>query len=179
MTGLAPYIAAGFAAALAVTSLEFSLAGTSSGTGALGSQEAFSSVNSLHAPATVSRKGDLLKSRSATEQTETVSTIELVGLRDATIVLVRDAGGQVLYRSDPMNGVTVVSKGVVLPQVTIRETDQASPRNEPAEAVRPPVALPEGCDPAVSSITAVSASKFGVRCLTAREQDVKVAGLFD
>jgi hypothetical protein len=178
MTGLAPYIAAGFAAALAVTSLEFSLAGTSSGTGAPGSQ-AFSSVNSLHAPATVSRKGDLLKSHPAAEQTGTVSTIELVGLRDATVVLVRDAGGQVLYRSDPMNGVTVVSKGVVLPHVTIRETDQDSPRNEPAEAVQPPVALPEGCDPAVSSITAVSASKFGVRCLTAREQDVKVAGLFD
>jgi hypothetical protein len=178
MTGLAPYIAAGFAAALAVTSLEFSLAGTSSGTGALRAQ-AFSSVNSPHAPATVSRKGDLLRSRPAGAQTETVSTIELVGARDATIVLFRDAGGQVLYRSDPMSGVTVVSKGVVLPQVTIRESDQDSPRNEPAEAVRQPVALPEGCDPAVSSIAAVSASDFGVRCLTAREDKVKVAALFD
>jgi hypothetical protein len=173
MSGLAPYIAAGFAAALAVTTLEFSLAGSALEPGLLAAQSASSSsVGS-------SLKGDRLTLRSVGDQTRTVSTVELVGLREVTTVLLRDAVGQVLYRSDPMSGVTVVSKGIVLPQITIREVDQNSPRVEPAESVRQPGALPEGCSPAVSSMTAVSASDFGVRCITARDQGVKVAGLFD
>jgi hypothetical protein len=174
MKGLAPYIAAGFAAALAVTSLEFSLAGSSQGTSSLGSPR-----NLPHSSAAASAKGDLLEVRPAAAATQKVSTVELVGLHDATIVLLRDATGQVLYRSDPMSGITVVSKGVVLPQVTIREIDQAWPREEPAESVRQPSALPEVCDPAVGPLAAASASDFGVRCLTAREDEVKVAVLFD
>lgn len=177
MNGLAPYIAAGFAAALAVTSMEFSLSTPQAGI--LGSQAASALENSAHASTLPARKGDLLKSRPVGDQAQTASTVKLVGLRDVTIVLLRDPTGQVLYRSDPVSGVTVVSKGVVLPQLTIRETDQASPRDGQAESVRRPGTLPEGCDPAVSSLEAVSAADFGVRCLTARETDVKLAGLFD
>ena len=76
-------------------------------------------------------------------------------------------------------GVTVVSRGVVLPQVTIRESDRASPRTEPAESDGQPSALPEGCDPAVSALATAPGSEFGVRCLTAREESVKLAGLFN
>ena len=174
MNGLAPYIAAGFAAALAVTSLDFTLAGSSAVTNLPGS-----SADLPHSSATDSGKGDLLKPRPAGGQTQTVSTVELVGLHDSTIVMLRDAAGQILYRSDPTSGVTVVSKGVVLPQVMIRESDRASPRTEAAESDRQPHVLPPGCDPAVSALGTGSGSDFGVRCLTAREESVKLAGLFN
>ena len=101
MNGLAPYIAAGFVAALAVTSLDFGLAGASAVTTVSGS-----SFDLPHSSAPGSGKGDLLESRLAGGPTQTVSTVELVGLRDATIVMLRDAAGQALYRSDPMSGVT-------------------------------------------------------------------------
>lgn len=172
MTTLAPYIAAGFAAALAATSMEFSLAGSSPGM--LGA-----AANLPHSSAVTSGKGDLLKVRPAAATNQKVSTVELVGLNDAPTVLLRDAAGRVLFSSDPMSGLTVVSKGVVVPQVTIRETDRALPRKEPAESGRQPGALPEGCDPAAGHLAAASASDFGVRCLTAREESMKVARLFD
>jgi hypothetical protein len=175
MNGLAPYIAAGFAAALALTSLEFD---ASSGPGFAGSQAVMSSASSPHASATDSRKGDLLKPRPAGEQAQTVATVELVGLQNATIVF-RNAGGRVLYRSDPTTAVTVVSKGVVVPQVTIREADQASPRNVPAESVQQPSMVPEGCDTGLSLLAGTFAPRTGLRCVTEREETVKVAGLFD
>jgi hypothetical protein len=177
MRGLAPYVATGFAAALAVATLEFSVAGSVLQNGSLVAQPA-SSLENPARPSAGSVKGDRLTPRSDSDHARTVSTVELVGLRDVTTVLLRDAVGQVLYRSDPMSGVTVVTKGVVLPQITIREVDQNPPRVEPAETARQPDALPEGCTPAVSTIARVSASGFGVRCLTAREAGVKVAGLF-
>jgi hypothetical protein len=174
MNGLAPYIAAGFAAALVVTSLEFSLADSISGPSLSGSQAIASAKHSPSASAIVARKGDLLKPRPAGELAQTVSTVELVGLRNASIVL-RDNGGRVLYRSDPMAAVTVVSKGVIVPQVTMREADQASHRPAPAESARPPNVVPEGCDSGLSPL----AGRFGpdtrLRCVTRREQKVKVA----
>ena len=96
MNGLAPYIAAGFVAALTVTSLDFGLAGASAVTTVSGSL-----VDLPHSSASGSGKGDLL--RPAGGPTLTVSTVELVGLRDATIVMLRDAAGQA--RSDPTSGV--------------------------------------------------------------------------
>jgi len=79
MNGLAPYIAVGLAAALAVTSLEFSLADSGSESSFSGSQAALISADSPAASATTSGKGDLLKPRPAGEQTQTVSMVELVG----------------------------------------------------------------------------------------------------
>jgi hypothetical protein len=99
MNGLAPYIAAGFVAALAVTSSDFGLAGANAVTTVPGS-----SLDLPPSSATGSGKGDLLAPRPAGGQT--VSMVELVGLRDATIVMLRDAAGQALYRSDPTSGVT-------------------------------------------------------------------------
>jgi hypothetical protein len=87
MNGLAPYIAAGFVAALAVTSLDFGLAGASAVTTAPGS-----SFDLPHSSAFGSGKGDLL--RPAGGPSQTVGTVELVALRDATIVMLRDAPGQ-------------------------------------------------------------------------------------
>jgi hypothetical protein len=101
VNGLAPYIAAGFVAALAVTSLDFGLAG-SNGVTTVPS----SSVDLPHSSATNSGKGDLLNPRQSGGRLQTVPTIELVGLRDATIAMLRDAAGQARYRSDPTSGVT-------------------------------------------------------------------------
>jgi hypothetical protein len=101
VNGLAPYIAAGFVAALAVTSLDFSLVGSNVVT-IVPSR----SVDLQHSSATNSGKGDLLNPRQSGGRMQTVPTIELVGLRNATIAMLRDAAGQVRYRSDPTSGVT-------------------------------------------------------------------------
>jgi hypothetical protein len=101
--------------------------------------------------------------------------VEILGLRDVTIVLHRDPAGQVLYRSDPTSGVSVVSKSVVSP-----DSPSGRPiKLRPATTVRQPGALPEGCDPAVSSLEADPTSDFGMRCLTSREENVNFAQLFD
>jgi hypothetical protein len=164
MKRLSAYIATGFAAALAVS--------------LWGSEAVLSSANLPAASTTVARKGDALKPRAPIAQTQKVSTVELVGVQDVTVVL-RSADGRVLYRNDQANSLTVVSKGVVLPQVTIREGAQGSDPGASPAAVRPPHELPEGCDPAFSSLAPMSASRIGMRCIALRDEPVRVAALLD
>ncbi len=102
MNGLGPYIAAGFVAALAVTSLDFGLAGSNVVT-----TVPSSSVDLPHSSAANSGKGDLLNPRQSGGRMQTVSKVELVGLHDATIVMLRDATGQALYWSDPTSDVAM------------------------------------------------------------------------
>src|SRR5215469_12101870 len=76
-----------------------------------------------------------------------VVTVEVVGVQDAAIVY-RDRDGRVLFQTDPLANVTVISKGFVLPQVTVREM----PRSTPAPILIPhnleaAPAIPIGCDP--------------------------------
>jgi len=95
-----------------------------------------------------------------------VVTIEVVGVQDAAIVY-RDRDDRVLFQTDPLTNVTVISKGFVLPQVTVRETS----RSTPAPILAPhnlntAPAIPVGCDPVASPIVEPALARVIGRCLS-------------
>ena len=88
-----------------------------------------------------------------------------VGVQDAAI-LYRDRDGRVLFQTDPLTNVTVISK-VVLPQVTVHEM----PRSTPASILVPHTfdaapAIPVGCDPVASPIVEPALARVIGRCLS-------------
>ena len=112
-------------------------------------------------------KGDRLAVPASSDETIPITTVEVVGLNAAAIVY-RDQDGRVLFRTDPVANVTVVAKGVRLPQVTIRER-----RDEPAHPVT--IEMPNdgkerprlvGCDPLVSPLAGPSVVGLTGRCLS-------------
>jgi hypothetical protein len=66
-------------------------------------------------------KADALPASKISTQRIPIKTVEVVGIRNAAIVY-RDREGNILFRTDPVANVTVVSKNVDLPEVTIRDT---------------------------------------------------------
>jgi hypothetical protein len=111
-------------------------------------------------------KSDRVSAPRATVGDRTVSTVEVIGVHDAAIVY-RDRDGRVLFQTEPLTNVTVISKGVVLPQVTVRET----PRSTPAPVVVPrkleaTPAIPVGCDPVASPIAEPALARVTGRCLS-------------
>jgi len=104
--------------------------------------------------------------RTSIDGTRAVVTVEVVGVHDATIVY-RDRDGRVLFQTDPLSNVTVISKGFVLPQVTVRET----PHSTPAPILVPhnidaTPAMPVGCDPVASPIAEPALARMTGRCLS-------------
>ena len=91
-------------------------------------------------PIAVSSKGDRLPVAPVSSPARTVTTIEVVGLSGATIVF-KDRDGQVLFRSDPLTGTTVVAKDLDVPVVTLK-MEPAPPT--PAPVVRQPEPAREG-----------------------------------
>jgi hypothetical protein len=82
-----------------------------------------------------------------------IAAVEVVGLHDAAIVY-RDREGHVLFSTDPMANVTVVTKNLLLPEVTVRETTESQVERVPVEKTRapngdnqPPV---QGCESGLS-----------------------------
>jgi hypothetical protein len=95
-----------------------------------------------------------------------VVTVEVIGVQDAAIVY-RDRDGRVLFRTDPLANVTVISKGFVLPQVTVRET----PRSTPVPILVPhnldaAPAIPVGCDPVAAPYVEPALARVIGRCLS-------------
>ncbi|MEA2991719.1 MAG: hypothetical protein QOD40_639 [Alphaproteobacteria bacterium] len=118
----------------------------------------------------------------ARERDRVISAVEVVGLRDAAVIY-RDRDDHVLFRTDPLANATVVARGVVLPQVTIRDVPRApaaatassaveikpiSPSAAPAVKIDREKKIPEGCDPAFSPLAeSARANNFTTRCLAA------------
>ncbi len=129
-------------------------------------------------------KGDRLAPVSAAPPPAAViATVEVIGLRDAAVVY-RGRDGQVLFHSDPVANSTIVARGVVLPEVTIRHSriENATPAPAPAAGPTPPAAptaaepkIPEGCDPAFSPLAASARANFSARCLAASESATRYA----
>jgi hypothetical protein len=105
-----------------------------------------------------------------------IAIVEVVGIRDAAVVY-RDRSGRELFRTDPISNVTIITKGLVLPQVTIKESDQAEVMQVPVDAPRPPVSPQpaEGCEAVVSPFTAPSLSHIVGRCLAGTGANSKYA----
>jgi hypothetical protein len=72
----------------------------------------------------------------------------------------------------PVTSTTVVTKGAVPAEVTIRETRRLVPASEhkpfqpPAAKPAPEQKIPEGCDPAFSPLAASAQANFSARCLS-------------
>jgi hypothetical protein len=114
-------------------------------------------------------KADRFATSPISGPARTVSTVEVIGIRDAAIVY-RDRDGRILFQTDPVSNVTVVTKGLVLPQLTVRETTRSTPT--PIEAPHAPrepqtgPAIPIGCEPLASPIAAPRLLHLAGRCLS-------------
>jgi hypothetical protein len=96
-----------------------------------------------------------------------VATVEVIGVHDAAIVY-RDRDGQELFRTDPVSNVTVVSKGFVAPQLTLRDTPQSKPTPlvTPHQERGATPAIPVGCEPVASPIVQPGLASIVGRCLS-------------
>jgi hypothetical protein len=96
-----------------------------------------------------------------------VRTVEVIGVHDAAIVY-RDRDGQVLFRTDPVSNVTVISRGFVVPQLTLRDTPQSQPTPmvAPHDRDASPAAMLVGCEPVASPIVEPGLARIVGRCLS-------------
>lgn len=114
-------------------------------------------------------KTDALPKVASNEAPKRITAVEVVGVEDAAIIY-RDRDGNVLFKTDPVSNVTIVTKGVVLPEVTIRELADSSVQVVPLEGVRPtlsPTAPGDGCESSVTAYTAgEELARAPSRCIT-------------
>jgi len=126
-------------------------------------------------PAAAIRGDRLARSAPARSGPATVSSIEVIGRSEATVVF-KDRAGQVLYRSDPLTGTTIVAKDVDLPAVTLQEhpvapatpvVQQPESKREGGEqpAVQPRRVKQVGCEAPVSALARTEASRVPALCL--------------
>jgi hypothetical protein len=126
------------------------------------------------------RKGDRLALPRHATSSPDIATVELVGLRQTAIVY-RDRDGRELFRTDPLRNVTVVSKGLVLPSVTVRERGDSQvtplPMPDPPSAVpaRKPAGPAFGCESSFSSVAAPSMAHHTGRCMASLGSGVMIA----
>jgi hypothetical protein len=102
------------------------------------------------------------------QSARTVTTVEVIGVHDAAIVY-RDRDGNVLFQIDPVSNVTVVSKGFVVPQLTLRDTPQSKPAPMVETPERDLEAAPKlliGCEPPASPIAEPALARLPGRCLS-------------
>jgi hypothetical protein len=139
-----------------------------------------------------SRKGDRLAAPRPVAAQPQIATVEVVGLRDAAIVY-RDRDGRELFRTDPLNNVTIVTKGLALPEVTIRQHAGSEVTPIPAQAQRrtreevldqaqdrKPLApkrlkVPMGCEPAFSPVAQPAMAHHTGRCMAAVPATIQMA----
>jgi hypothetical protein len=124
-------------------------------------------------------KGDRGAAARSAQTPIDIATVEVVGLRDAAIVY-RDRDGRELFRTDPVSNVTIVTKGLQLPEVTVRQYngsvvkpvpvdvlhDQARDRKPPSRRERK---IPIGCEPSFSPVAAPSLAHHTGRCMARLE----------
>lgn len=192
MTKLKTLLVIGISALVAGTAVGFSSTLSARDSTAAASREA------IAAQIDRTQKSDRLVIGTASNKALPIATVEVVGVRDAAIVY-RDRDGRLLYRSDPLNNATLITKGVVLPEVTVREAPgrtvqpvsttvptklapaesvdrHQSPGTPKGEARR--TRIPEGCDAAASPIAAPQMAHILSKCLVAAPSSVKVASLY-
>ena len=109
-----------------------------------------------------------------------ITTVEVVGLEDAAIVY-RDRNGDVLFKTDPVSNVTIVTKGVILPEVTIRELANSEVQTMSIESFHPtlsPTVPGDGCESSVTAHTAGEAlARVPSRCITALPNSTNFAAV--
>jgi hypothetical protein len=108
-------------------------------------------------------------------QRATVTTIEVIGLNQATVVF-KDREGRVLFRADPLAGTTTVARDVDLPVVTLKDeptppavpvVQRPAPKQEESETPSEPPRKSRtiGCEAPVSALARSEASRTPSLCL--------------
>jgi hypothetical protein len=120
-------------------------------------------------------KGDKLPAPSTKQARSEIKSVEVIGLSNASIVY-RDRSGNILFQTDPVANVTVVTKNVDLPEVTIRETQATQVERMPVEEAGPS-APPHGCESAFASPSPESLTRKPSRCVTQLEHSERFAAL--
>jgi hypothetical protein len=109
-------------------------------------------------------KTDALPVPNNPQERAEIKSVEVVGIRGASVVY-RDRSGNVLFQTDPLANVTVVTKNVELPEVTIREAETTKVERLPAdEADR--TARPHGCESSFARPAPESLTRTSSRCVT-------------
>lgn len=131
------------------------------------------------------RKSDALPLSQAAQERREIKSVEVIGVRDAAIVY-RDRDGNILFKTDPLANVTVVTKNVDLPAVTIRETAdtkverydvEKKPAVMPLEAA-PSTPPPPGCESAFARPSPEALTNKPGRCLAALRGPTEIAAAF-
>ncbi len=125
-------------------------------------------------------KTDALPKIANSDTPKRITTVEVVGVEETAIVY-RDRDGNILFKTDPVSNVTVVTKGVVLPEVTIRELAKSTVQTVPLEGIRPtlsPTAPGDGCESSVTAHTAgEELARAPSRCITSVPNSTTVAAV--
>ena len=123
-----------------------------------------------------SRKGDRLAINTEAQEQAQVTTVEVIGVRNTAIVY-RDRDGRVLFRTDPVANVTIVSKNVALPEVTVREHSEAVPTKMPVKTLQEgdKSRKLDGCDPVASPLAGSAVSQVVGRCIAGIPAGTKLA----
>jgi hypothetical protein len=126
------------------------------------------------------RKSSLLLARRLPdEQAQPITEIDVVGLNGAVITF-RDAQGRILLRTDRVTNTTTVAKGVVLPEVTVREMQAGQVKRLPVEVPKPASfenKLPGHCESAFSPVASPGLSQIPGRCVAALQRTERLAVL--
>lgn len=123
-------------------------------------------------------KGDRMAGPVSADNLATVSTVELIGISQAVVIL-RDRDGRILYQSDPRSGVTTFARNTDLPIVTLKEEVQRpvaqhpvnrQEGNEAPQEQKQKRRNPVGCVGDVSPLAKASANRMPSLCLALLEQ---------
>ena len=117
------------------------------------------------------RKGDREAAPRPAPRANPVTSVEVVGVGEAVIIL-RDRHGFLVYRSDPVANVTLVARDADLPAVTVRRAAGSPVRETPVRGSSPGRAPdardgrpPAGCEAAVSPLVDPGARSRPRLCL--------------
>lgn len=131
-------------------------------------------------PRQIAVKGDRMAGPLPVDNPAKVSTVELIGVSQATVIL-RDSNGQVLYQSDPRSGVTTFARNTDLPIVTLKDEVQRpvaqhpiqrQEGNEAPQEQKQKRRNPVGCVGDVSPLAKASANRMPSLCLALLEQSL-------
>jgi hypothetical protein len=135
------------------------------------------------APHSVDRsaKADRMPANASVQSVgKRIAVVEVVGVHDAAIVY-RDREGRVLFSTDPVANMTVVTKNLLLPEVTIRETAESQVERVPVEKTRGPSGgkqpATEGCESGLSPDISPTVPTAKDRCIVRLTPTSEVASL--
>jgi len=131
-------------------------------------------------PSESAAKADrLTMNLSAPADDTRIAVVEVVGVRDTAIVY-RDREGRVLFSTDPVANVTVVTKNLALPEVTVREAAQSEIERVPVEKTRAPTndkPIMQGCESGLSPDISPTVPTGRDRCIVQAEPTSNFASL--